>query len=99
MQQSTEHLLFLRVINLETDDISILDLALGECRFLFHKFDHPGFDFLQNTLGRLLEGLEGTGHLIQLQRSTGGPSHALVNPGMEVLHFAIARNIDLSNTI
>jgi hypothetical protein len=32
-QQNPKDVLFLRLINLETDDISILDLALSECRF------------------------------------------------------------------
>ena len=53
-QQNSKDVLFLRLINLETDDISILDLALSKCRFRFHKLDHSGFDFLRNMLGRQL---------------------------------------------
>lgn len=47
-----KNLLFLRVINLETDDISILDFALSKCDFRFHELDHSRFDFLRNMLGR-----------------------------------------------
>ena len=51
MQQNRKDLLFLGLINLETDDISILNLALSKREFRLHKLDHSRFDFLQILLG------------------------------------------------
>lgn len=52
MQQNAKGLLFLGVIDLEADDISILNLALSKCHFRLHKLDHSRFNFLWSALGR-----------------------------------------------
>jgi len=44
-----EYSLFLRVLDLETDVISILDLALSKSKLLLHELDHARFDSLQES--------------------------------------------------
>jgi len=50
------HSLFLRVIDLETDDISILNLTLSKSVLLLHELDHARFDFLQKLRVRTKHG-------------------------------------------
>jgi hypothetical protein len=78
------------VIDLETNDISILNLALSKRELLLHELDHAGLDFLQKSksencacLGILLA------HLEELQRGTWCPTHSLVNQGVQILDFAV----------
>ena len=43
----TEYTLFFRLINLETDNITILDFTLTERQLGLHLLNHPRFDFLK----------------------------------------------------
>ena len=91
--------LFLRLFDLEADDVSILNLALRKRGLGLHYFDHARFDFLFGPISLPDASQQQRSYLIQPQRGAWRPPHSFVYNGIEVLHLAISRNVHLSDAI
>lgn len=95
-EKRKENLLFLRKINLETNDIPVLNLTLCERHFGFHQLNHPRFDFLPQYIG--ISNVQAkTAYLIELNGCTWRPPHSLVYDRDQVTHFARPWQICLSS--
>jgi hypothetical protein len=86
------------VVDLETNNITILNLTLSKSELLLHQLDHARLDFLQPIKSEYFSRTAiQLAHLKQLQRSTRCPPHPLINQRVQILDFAVPRHIHLTN--
>lgn len=78
------------MVDLETNDITILNLTLSKSELLLHQLDHARLDFLQPVKGKNQTRMKILlAHLKQPQRSARCPPHPFIDQRVQILDFAV----------